>query len=120
MSDAVTAEKELPEKVYRGGKEGQLAKLGVFWLILSLVGAMVCLIWSGHPSVDRGYADDWGENGVDWMLIGIGFAAIFQGIISFFVFTAAAEIIRLLKRLNGLPYGGKISEATAESGVSSD
>lgn len=46
-----------------------------------------------------------------WLLPALG--GFVQGLALFIVLSAAAEIIRLLKKLNGLPYGGNISEPTS-------
>jgi hypothetical protein len=83
---------------YRGGREGALVALAVCFLVLGFIAALVTIILglaAGHVV----------------MVLFPAAQYIFIGIVLAVLFDAAAEVIRLLKKLNGLPYGGKISEA---------
>ena len=83
---------------YSGGKEGQISALAVFFLVIGIVGLIACLILAGldtRPSP---------------ILIVIGIVCLIQGIAFFIFLSTGAEIVRLLKKQNGLNYGGEITE----------
>lgn len=95
------------KKERSGGVESSLESVGIFYFILSIFGLIACMILSNQEETKR--------IGLSSLWIGIGIAAIAQGIIFSIIFRAGAEIVRLLKRLNGLPYAGSISETTGET-----
>lgn len=82
-----------------GGKEGLLTGLGIFFLIIGILGAVAQVIAAV------------GTENPAWLLPAL--ASFLWGLVVFAVLSAVGEIIRLLKKLNGLPYGGKISEPNA-------
>jgi len=85
-----------------GGIESKLDGVGIFYLVISIIGFVAFIILSqSEPIKQTGLSSFW---------IGLGIGVIAQGIIFWILFEAGAEVIRLLKKLNGLPYGGKISE----------
>lgn len=49
----------------------------------------------------------------------IGAVSLIAGIVSFVVMRALADVVRLLKKLNQLPFGGSISRATAHENARS-
>lgn len=99
---------------YTGGTEGQLSGMARFYLYLGIVILIVCLIVSGE--VTKQYPQqEWGENGLSPVWVALGIIGLIQGIVLSKIIHSGAEIIRLLKKLNGLNYGGKISEAREES-----
>jgi DNA-directed RNA polymerase subunit RPC12/RpoP len=85
-----------------GGIENQLDGVGIFFLIVSIIGLIVCIILSQEETIK--------QTGLSSFWIGLGIGVVAQGIIFWILLKAAAEVIRLLKKLNGLPYGGIISE----------
>ncbi len=85
-----------------GGIEGMLNGVGIFYLVISIIGFVACIILSQSETIK--------QTGLSSFWIGLGIGVIAQGIIFWILFEAGAEAIRLLKKLNGLPYGGKISE----------
>jgi hypothetical protein len=100
------------EKVigYSGGKEGLIAGLGTFFLTIGIIGAIAAFFTSGLVTKTEWY-HDWGQDGLSISWVAFGSLSLIQGIIIFILLNAGAEIIRLLKKQNGLKYGGKISEA---------
>ena len=105
-------EKEPQEAFYEGGIEGQLDAFGKVILILSFLGAagVVTTAIIAKKSDNRE---------VLLPAIVLALEIGFPGVVLYLILQAAAEIIRLLKKLNGLPYAGKISEVR-ESGHSND
>ena len=87
----------------RGGIEGQLDGVGGFILFLSVVALVVSFVLSQDEAAKK-----LGLSSL-WIVLGIG--ALAQGIIFWVLFRAGSEVIRLLKKLNHLPFGGSISEA---------
>jgi hypothetical protein len=97
----------MSEDQLTGGKEGQLEGLGTFFLVAGIVGAAFGLWYSGYVTKVESY-DDWGDEfSAAWIYISL--ASLIQGIFFYILLTAGAEVLRLLKKLNGLPYGGEIS-----------
>ncbi len=84
------------------GREVQLAVLGRACLVLGLLGIVVSI----------GVAAASGVFG--WFVAGL--AALVAGVVLSVILGAAAEMIRLLKRLCGIPYQGAI---TGEQGIDS-
>ena len=46
---------------------------------------------------------------------GVGIIGFIQALIAAIIFEGGADVIRLLKKLNGLPYGGLISVVTPKA-----
>ena len=96
------------KQIRDGGIESQLDGVGIFYLVISIIGLIVCIVLSQDETIK--------QTGLSSFWIGLGIGVIAQGIVFWILFKAGAEVIRLLKKLNGLPYGAVISE-TAGSGV---
>lgn len=94
------------QQVRTGGIENQLDRVGIFYLIVSIIGLIACIILSQDETIK--------QTGLSSFWIGLGIGVIAQGIIFWILFKAGAEIIRLLKKLNNLPFGGQISQVTNE------
>jgi hypothetical protein len=93
---------------YYGGIEGNLSGWGKFILGTCIILGIVCFVVSG--STGRGYsADKWSVSVFSGFWISVGIGTIIQGIVLYLFLSALAEIIRLLKKSNGLPYSGQIS-----------
>jgi hypothetical protein len=88
---------------FTGGLEGQMDAVGAFLLIVSIV-ALIASISIANSDLYRG-------TGLSSIWIALGVVALVQGIVMLIVFRAGADVIRLLKKLNGMPYGGEIAEA---------
>lgn len=85
---------------YSGGKESLLSGMAIFFLFLGVLGSSASFGISLWTDLEFGPA--WGVLGV---------AIFVQGLFLYAITGAGADIIRLLKMQNGLPFGGKISEA---------
>ncbi|HQF42560.1 MAG TPA: zinc-ribbon domain-containing protein [Ignavibacteriaceae bacterium] len=83
------------------GIENQLDGVGIFYLIISIIGLIACIVLSQDEAIK--------QTGLSSFLIGLGIGVIAQGIVFWILFKAGAEVIRLLKKLNGLQYDGVIS-----------
>lgn len=94
------------KQIRTGGVESKLDGVGAFYLIISILGLIGCIIISQDETVK--------QTGLSSFWIALGLGAIAQGIIFWILFKAGAEVIRLLKKLNGLPYGGEISETEGD------
>ena len=101
-----TTRKKKIHSRWSGGLEGTLDLIAWVSLIagfLYALGWMIALPWlqsSLHtPSGALGIA-----------VLGF-FSAVWKAFVVWALFRAAAEVIRLLKKGEGLPYGGKITEA---------
>ena len=79
---------------YEGGVEGSLSDLAGFLLFVGWAGLIPCIIVA---FIKENYF--WFAPGILVLIQGIAFSIILKG---------GAEIIRLLKKQNGLPYGGEI------------
>jgi predicted RNA-binding Zn-ribbon protein involved in translation (DUF1610 family) len=86
------------QEINNGGTEGKLNGVVIFYLIISIICFIVLIILAKEETL-----------GSKYLMIVIGVVTLIQGIILWILFLAGADIIRLLKRLNGLPYGGTIS-----------
>lgn len=93
-------------QIRTGGIESKLDGVGTFYLVISIIGLIACIILSQDEALK--------QTGLSSLWIGFGIGAIAQGIIFWILFKAGAEVIRLLKKLNGLPYGGIISETIGD------
>ncbi|MBI4548040.1 MAG: hypothetical protein HY707_08675 [Ignavibacteriae bacterium] len=88
-----------------GGIEGKMDVVATFYFGISISLLVICLIVSAFESSQK--------TGLSVFWLALGLISIAQGFISWILFRAGAEIIRLLKRLNNLPYGGEISRSKA-------
>lgn len=79
---------------YSGGTEDKLEKTGFFFAFLSAISLIV------------GALVGYNLNPI-WFAVGI--IGFIQALIAAIIFEGGADVIRLLKKLNGLPYGGLIS-----------
>ncbi|MBL7075078.1 hypothetical protein ISS37_07560 [candidate division KSB1 bacterium] len=94
---------------YAGGKEGRMSGLATFFIIIGIIGLIACFILAGFVT-KTSKSSSWGENGLSPIWIALGIVCLIQGIALSIVLSAGAEVIRLLKKQNGLEYGGKISK----------
>lgn len=85
-----------------GGIKSKLDGVGIFYWIASIVGFIICIFLSQRKTIESDELSSF------W--IGFEVITLAQGIIFSIMFKAAAEVVRLLKKLNELPYGGEISE----------
>ena len=99
---------------YSGGIEGKMSGLGNFFFIIGIIGIIACVIESGNVS-KISTSSGWGEDGFSTIWIAYGVYILIHGIALFILMKAGAEVIRLLKKLNGLKFGGKISEPEIET-----
>jgi len=106
--------KRVEEIIAYGGKEGQMSGLGTFFLIIGILGLIASVVVSGFVTKTSSYSN-WGEDGILSIWIAAGIVGLIQGIALFVVLNAGAEVIRLLKKLNGLKFGGEISEPDAKT-----
>lgn len=95
-SGAATARKVAKTIAYTGGREGQMSSLATFFLLVGIFGLIATLIIWGITKSP--------------ITVPLGVFALFQGIALFIILEGGAEIIRLLKKQAGQPYGGWISE----------
>jgi Flp pilus assembly protein TadB len=101
-------ENEVDEKRTKrtGGVESLLQRYGLFFAVMSIIIFVLLIIFSLRVIAQKAV--------LAALFIGIGVAALIQGLMLKTLFDAGAEVIRLLKRLNGLPYAGSISETEGE------
>ena len=90
--------KKVKSGSFSGGLEDKLEKIGLFFAYLSAISLIVGVVLGFAKGI---------EYGPFW--VGIGITGFIQGLIAAVLFEGGAEVIRLLKKLNGLPYGGRIS-----------
>lgn len=107
---------EVEKLVYSGGEESHLSYLGGFFIILGVTGLAVCFIISGYVT-GTPTSTGWAENGLSPLWITIGVVGLIQGIALCVILNAGAEVIRLLKKLNGLKFSGEISEPEVETQI---
>ena len=89
-----------------GGIETSLEGVGTLYIVASIIALVGCIIVSQQ--------DIFQKSGISPILIGLGIGLAIQGYIFQTLFKAAGETIRLLKRLNGLPYGGSLSQSEGD------
>jgi hypothetical protein len=101
-------ENEVDEKKAKrtGGVESLLQHYGLLVAIMSIIIFTLLIIFSLRVIAQK--------TPLAVLYIGIGVGILIQGLLLKTLFDAGAEIIRLLKRLNGLPYAGSISETEGE------
>lgn len=93
----------------KGGLEATVSGLGTILLLLSIVGSLTVLLASTNA-----FFDDSANNGFPAVWVIVAMAALFQGIVAFVILRALAEVVRLLKKVAGVPYGGRISTPRSE------
>ena len=88
---------------YDGGREGWLSNLGrvLRWIGIAVFVLSVIAIVS-HS----------GKDAVSLVILAFGIVGFLQGIIADVFCQGFAEVVRLLKKQNGLPYGGEILPPT--------
>ncbi|MCC6962018.1 MAG: hypothetical protein IT585_02080 [candidate division Zixibacteria bacterium] len=93
---------------YARGSESYLDQARGLVLVIAVVAAVASLIVSGMVTKDSEY-DDWAEEGLSptWVAVGVG--AFIQGWIVSVLLRAGADIVRLLKKQNGLEFSGDIN-----------
>jgi len=89
-----------------GGLESTLDSIGLLYLIASLIGLGACIYLSQQANIRK--------LELSTFFIGLGVATAAQGFVFQTLFKATAELIRLMKKLNGLPYGGSLSMSEGE------
>ncbi|MGB5107233.1 MAG: hypothetical protein WBP29_07890 [Candidatus Zixiibacteriota bacterium] len=97
------------EPEYTGGSESRLLSASKIVLIVSSLAAIASLIISGIVTRDSSY-DDWAENGLNWTWVALGCGILLQGWIVHVLLAAGADVLRLLKKQNGLEFTGEINE----------
>jgi hypothetical protein len=90
-----------------GGIESSLDGIASFYSIASIVVLVICVLYSQQELIKKT------DLSIFLIILGVGVA--FQGFVFRSIFKAAAEVIRLLKRLNGLTYGGSLSVTETEA-----
>ena len=96
-----------PKRTRTGGIESKLEGVATLYLVLSIFVLIGCIFISqGDPAKSLGISSLW---------IGLGVGALLQGIVFWILFEAGAEVIRLLKKIAGLPYAGRISQTDGDS-----
>ena len=84
-----------------GTVEGKLEGGGTFYIFISFLVFAVCFVFA--------FSDEAKLTNTSFIWIGVGLGLAAQGIIFWILFKGAAEVIRLLKKLNGISYEGHIS-----------
>lgn len=87
--------------------ESRLETIGIFYLVISVVAGVVLIAFTASQSGNM--------SSYSYFLSGIAIGIALQGIIFWVLLKAGAEIIRLLKKQNGLPYEGEISTVYEEA-----
>jgi hypothetical protein len=102
---------ERKEKTYHGGMEIKLEDIGGIFLALGILGGIAAIIAAFVAFNDN-------ETGVGVDLLCVGVALIFASFVNQTLFRAGAEVIRLLKKLNGLKFSGEITQPIASDSSS--
>jgi hypothetical protein len=89
-----------------GGREDTLDEVGNIVLALGILGGGVAIV-----AAFVAFNDNETPVGVDLLCVGV--IAIFVSMVNRILFRAGAEVIRLLKKMNGLKFSGEISEPKA-------
>jgi hypothetical protein len=102
---------EKKEKTYHGGMEITLEDIGGIFLALGILGGVAAIIAAFVAFNDS-------ETGVGVDLLCVGVALIFASFVNQTLFKAGAEVVRLLKKLNGLKFSGEITQPIASDSSS--
>ncbi len=86
-----------------GGIEMTLKDFGGLLLAVGIVASIICFVMVGYAVKASSSSAP--------IYLGIGIIVLICSIACRYLFSAGAEIIKLLKKLNGLAYGGEISQA---------
>jgi hypothetical protein len=84
---------------YAGGREGHLSSLGMMLRWLGIAGFAFAVIASVADSK---------KDGASVLYLAFGISGLVQGFIADRLCAGLADVIRLLKKQNGLQYGGEI------------
>ena len=91
--------------------------------ILSIIGGIICICFA-IGIFNETYYFNLNERPIDeatgTFLLSLGISSILWGIIVEILFSSGAEIIRLLKKLNGLKYEGTISQPLSKEEINSN
>ncbi len=93
----------IEHKRFVGGIEGSLSKLGTFFLVLGIIGSFFAFLLAVFS-----------KEAVFLLLI---FVFMFHSIVSLILLRGFAEVIRILKKLANIQYGGEISKSFAAGDV---
>lgn len=91
---------------YTGGSEGLISGLGKFFLISGIVTSLAFFLISAWT--DFTFTAFWGIAGL---------VTFVQGLILYALCIAFSDVIRILKKQNGINYSGTISEVVPEFAV---
>lgn len=91
---------------WKGGVEAEVSLLGIIILSICCIAALFLII----SCFD--HASRYGFDSVAVNKIGLVLVVLFQGFFIYILLKGGAEIIRLLKKLNGLEFAGTISTPT--------
>lgn len=98
--------KPVKQTMHSGGMEDTLDDVGGIVLTLGILGGGVAIV-----AAIVAFNNDENPVGVDLLCIGV--VAIFVSAVNRILFKAGAEVIRLLKKLNGLKFSGEITQPVA-------
>ena len=101
---------------YTGGTESSIEGLSKFILIAGILVSIVSFIVAGFATKDGPY-DHWAENGFSSNWIAISISSFIQGIGAWIILRGFADVIRLLKKITGIQYGGTIIESKPNYGL---
>lgn len=79
--------------------EDRLNLWGGGLLVLSIAAGFGCALAAGYVLNPYKF-QAWGSGGVSWSWLLVGAACVLQGILTYTLLSALAEVIRLLRRLN--------------------
>lgn len=94
--------KDRYKRKWWGSSESALSNCSGLFALLGVVGVLVMLVGIGN--FDAG-----GYQGGGLIMLPVGLAILLPGYVLSSFFTGMADMVKLLKALNGMPYKGKIS-----------
>lgn len=95
---------------HEGGIEDRVSSWAGVLKFLGFASAAGAIFLSGYVTKTSSYGS-WGGNGLDWGFVALGVSCLIYTLTASVALSAGAEILRLLKKLNGLTPGGVISDA---------
>ena len=98
---------------YPDRRESTLSGLAGFFLFLGSAALVAGVLLSGFWTRQSPY-DGWGKHGISWFWIVAGAIGFFQGLVAFIVLKAIADILRIVKKIAGIPYSGTIAGRKVE------